>query len=171
MKARILLTILLLVCFSCTSMKHRKVYMEGSSAVDNETQQKIESILDKIDRIAKRSTLEYLGKSTMKESVDIMDSGPMISYILIEYLKTSENWKFRYWLVDMLGYLRTRHNIIPLIEVIEDATENVSVRIKACESVLELSYITSVEQLAISKDIVKNHRVRAKIDEVIKSLE
>ena len=138
------------------------------SEIDTERRQKAEYILKKVESIAEKHNLDYLGLSTMSEAVEIMDIGAAAVPVLVKKLKDSANWKLRYWIVDIMGYIPCRSNIVPLIEVIEDSREKEIVRIRACESLKELRYRESYEYLLISRDIVKNINVREKIEEVIK---
>lgn len=138
--------------------------------MDDEIYQKIKSILEGVEDIARQHDLDYFGRSTLKESVEIMELGAKASPVLVERLKMSKNWKFRFWIVDMLGYIPHRDNIVPLIEVIEDCTEEEIVRLRACESLKELNYLQAVEHLLISMDMIENDRVKEEINETIEFL-
>ncbi len=135
--------------------------------IDTETLQRAEKILDTVKNRAKLVSLEMLGSSTMNETVQLMDIGDGAVPILIRDLKTSNNYKYRYWLVDLLGYMNTPRSIIPLVEIIEDEGEKEKVRIRACESIKELRYPKAVDYLLISRDLVRNDRVRENIEKVI----
>ncbi|GEM_PF-1880056 len=143
---------------------------EEIERIDEETKQKIESILYRVEEIARENPLEYVGKNTMSEAVEIMDTGPQTAPILIGWLKGTRNWKMRFWIVDMLGYVGGVDNILPLIEVIENPDENIHVRLRACESIKELKYRSAIDYLVVSRDIVDNINVKRKIEEVIEFL-
>ena len=134
-------------------------FVEG----DTERKQKAEYILKKVENIARYHNLDYLGRSTMSEAVEIMDIGAGAIPVLVRKLKDSANWKLRYWIVDIMGYIQSRSNIVPLIEVVEDNMEKEIIRIRACESLKELRYRKAYEYLLISRDIVKNINVKRKI--------
>ncbi|MFH1416549.1 MAG: HEAT repeat domain-containing protein [Elusimicrobiota bacterium] len=154
-------------CITGCAVTARQKVPVAIEKVDEETAQKVRKTLEKVRKMASQSSLDYLGRNTMNESVMLMDLGPAVSSILVEELRTTSDWKYRFWLVDMLGFLPTPDNIIPLIEVLEDYTENVSVRLRACESLKELKYREAVEHLMISRDMVKSQKIAEKIDESI----
>ncbi len=164
-----LLIIIFLSGCSVVRMPH-KIPVVPKKKIDTETWQKAESVLEKVEEIAKEYDLGYLGRNTMNESVEMMDIGTAVSPVLVEKLKVSQNWKFRFWIVDILGFIANKDNIIPLIEVIENNTEKEIVRLRACESLKELKYSRTIEHLLISKDMVKNRSVKEKIDETIEFL-
>ncbi|MBN2408015.1 MAG: HEAT repeat domain-containing protein [Elusimicrobia bacterium] len=139
--------------------------------VDPELRQKVEYVLKRVEALSVSADLNALGQSTMSEAVEIMDMGPVTAPVLAEKLKSaSSNWKFRFWIVDLMGYIDTPKVILPLVEVIEDKAENEKVRIRACESLKELKYPQAAEQLAISMQFVDSLRVKLKMEEVINSL-
>lgn len=148
----------------------RKTPVGFREGIDDEIYQKIERILKRVENVARQHDLDYLGRSTLKESVEIMELGVKVSHVLVEKLKLTGNWKFRFWIVDMLGYIPNRDNIVSLIEVIEDSTEEELVRLRACESLEELSYLQAIEHLLISMDMVENKGVKRKINETIEFL-
>jgi HEAT repeat protein len=150
-----------------TTVKKDIVHVSPEKKLDIETVQKVESILKRVENIAEKRNLDELGRSTMSESVELMDIGAKVTPVLIDKLKISENWKLRYWIVDLLGYIPNRQNVIPLVEVVEDNTENQITRIRACDSLKELRYNDAVEHLLIAKDIVKEEELRNKIQETI----
>ncbi len=164
-----LLIIIFLSGCSVVRMPH-KISVVPKKKIDTETWQKAESVLKKVEEIAKKYDLGYLGRNTMNESVEMMDIGTAVSPVLVEKLKVSQNWKFRFWIVDILGFIANKDNIIPLIEVIEDNTEKEIVRLRACESLKELKYFQTIEHLLISKDMIKSRSVKEKIDETIEFL-
>ncbi len=135
--------------------------------IDTETRQRVEHILGRIRTASREKTLENLGRSTMSESVALMDMGDRIAPILIQELKSGSNWKFRFWLVDMLGFVGGYGNILPLVEVIEDNSEREKVRLRACESIKELRLPEAVRYLLVSREIVSNPRVKAEIQKAI----
>lgn len=157
------------VFFGCSARRQAPVD-EPAAGLDAEKQQRIEKILDSVSREADRLSLESLGRSTMKESVNIMDVGPLAASHLIRRLKKARNWKMRYWLVDMLGYIDSRDGLWPLLEIIEDPTEKEEVRLRACEALKELNYSEVVDDLRISAEIVENRKIKEKIIETISSL-
>ncbi len=135
--------------------------------IDTETIQRVENILERVKNLADSVSLDRLGSSTMNESVILMDIGEGAVPLLIRDLKTSDNYRYRYWLVDLMGYMNTPHGIIPLVEVIEDEGEEEKVRMRACESIKELRYPKAIDYLLISRDLVRNDSVRENIDKAI----
>ncbi len=138
--------------------------------IDPEIRQQVLRILETVQNLSQQGSLNYLGQNTMNEAVMIMDMGKKTSPVLGRELRKNFNWKYRYWLVDILGYIEDRNNIIPLIEIIENENENLKVRLRACESLQELGFKESAEQLKISRNIVENEKVKTKIDETISSI-
>ncbi len=162
--------IILLFLFGCSTLpvEHSKQKVISEEIrLDDDIIQKIEKILVRVERIAEKNNLDYLGRSTMMESVEILDMGKIVSSTLIEKLKISSNWKFRFWIVDIMGFISSKDNIIPLIEVLENNNEKDIVRMRACESLKELGYLKALEHLMISRDIVANKKIRTKITETI----
>jgi hypothetical protein len=154
----------------CLAPVQRKTAVIPKKKIDDETVQKVEKILKRVENISKNKGLEFLGRSTMSESVELMDMGVKVCPVLVSKLKISKDWKLRFWLVDLLGYIPSRENIIPLVEVIEDSTEKEITRLRACDSLKELNYTESIEHLLIAKDIVKNEKLKQKIEETIERL-
>ena len=135
---------------------------------DPETIQKVEHILNRVKNISERTLLDDLGRSTMGESVSLMDIGEPSALIIAMKLKEPGNWKYRFWMVDMLGYVGGEMNITPLIEIIEDSSEDIRVRLRACESIKEMKLQQAVPALLISRDIVNDKRI---LEEINKSIE
>jgi len=148
----------------------RPVSVSADKKADVELAQKVEHILNKVYKIAQKNELDYLGRSTMSESVELMDMGAKVIPVLVEKLKVTDNWKLRFWIVDIMGYIPSKDNILPLIEVIEDNTEREEVRLRSCESLRELKYKNAKEHLLISIDIVNNKRVKEEINKTINYL-
>ena len=161
-----------LILSGCTKETSRILPAAESSRVkiDIETAQKINKILDSVRNTAMEHPLDYLGRNTMAEAVKIMDAGVGASEVLIKRLKTAYDWKFRFWIVDLMGYIPDRDNILPLIEIIEDPLEKDIIRFRACESLKELDYTKSIEQLLISMDLVEDPIVREEIRKTIESI-
>ncbi|MGM0568217.1 MAG: HEAT repeat domain-containing protein [Elusimicrobiota bacterium] len=142
----------------------------SAEELDPETLQRAIQILNKIKRIASESSLNFLGRTTMNEAVYLMEIGSPIVPLMIKELKTSSNMNYRFWLVDLLGYMNTPKGIIPLVEVIEDEREDEKVRIRACISIKSLGYPAAVDYLLISRDLVSNKNVLNHIEETIEFL-
>ncbi|MEA3506371.1 MAG: HEAT repeat domain-containing protein [Elusimicrobiota bacterium] len=157
------------IFFGCAARRPFAV-TEPDRGLDKEKQQRIEKILDSVSQKASRLSLENLGRSTMKESVDIIDMGTLAASHLIRKLKKARSWKMRYWLVDMLGYIQSRDGLWPLLEIIEDPTEKEEVRLRACEALKELNYSEIADNLRISAELVKDIKIKEKIIETINSI-
>lgn len=161
--------IFLFIFAGCLKPSVEKKYASFKK-IDFETNDKINIVLNKVESLSKTNDLDYLGRSTMNESVEVLDCGAAVSSIIIHRLKISENWKFRYWLVDILGYLGSPENVIALVEVIEDNTEKILVRLRACDSISELNYRHAIKHLNIAETIVKDKVILEKIAETIRNL-
>ncbi|MFW6134290.1 MAG: HEAT repeat domain-containing protein [Elusimicrobiota bacterium] len=166
LKIWIVISIVFFAFYGC-AVKTKTVVYRPEPKIDMETGQKVEHILKRVREIALKHDLEYLGRNTMNESVELMDIGSVVSPFVVRKLKQARNWRFRYWLVDILGYIVSNDNVIPLIEIIEDDSEKKEVRLRACESIKELRYPSAVKHLVISKDIVDDNDIKKKIKDTI----
>ena len=141
--------------------------LEHKNEVDPETRQRVEHILRRVKRASESRSLENLGRTTMNEAVVLMDLGNDISSIIIKALKQNGNWKYRFWLVDILGFVGGTGNIIPLVEVIEDTSEHLEVRLRACESLKELRLPSAIPHLLIARELVNESAVKEAIQKAI----
>jgi hypothetical protein len=161
---------LVFICGCAARMPQQRTFYFPEKLGDIETRQKAKHILEKVEETAREYDLDYLGRNTMSESVWIMELGHRAIPVLVEKLKESSNWKFSFWIVDILGYIKSRENILPLVEVIEDDSQTQIVRLRACESLREMRFNKAIEHLVVSADLVKNYRIREEINKTIEFL-
>lgn len=105
-----------------------------------EIEKQVNQIITTVEKIClSTDNLDLIGKKTMKQSQEIMDIGKDASLPLIKNFQNSDNYKLRYWIVDILGYLQDERNLYILEEIVQDEEENFKVRKKAAESILEIN--------------------------------
>jgi len=155
-------------CISHIKQVEKSEYKKEIIKIDPRLQIKIKGILKEVEELAKKyRNLENFGIATMQQSIEIMDIGKRASAFLIDELYTTSNYNFKYWLVDMLGYLNDRRNIFPLLSIIEDENEDLNLRKRAIESIKEIGSKTALKKLIESYNIVKNPVIKEKIAEAI----
>ncbi|RLD17211.1 MAG: hypothetical protein DRI36_04500 [Caldiserica bacterium] len=147
-------------------------YKKEIEIVKPEIKVKIKAILKEVEDLSfKYKNLESFGIATMKQSAEILEFGKIASPFVIEALYLSKNFNYKYWLVDILGYLKDKRNILPLLSIVEDENEEIEIRKRAVESVAEIGGKEAIKFLKDSYKIVKNEEVKEKIAEVIVKLE
>lgn len=140
--------------------------------IDKKAQKKIKKDLTEVEKICQNSeSLDIVGKSTMTQSARLIDLGEVASPMIISVVQDkTKNWKFRYWAVDLLGYIKDEKNILPLIAVIEDSTEQEKVRFCALQAIDEMANPEAIEYLEVAEQIVENGTLREEITKVIEKL-
>ena len=100
----------------------------------------VRSVLSEVEQISKKSgTLESLGKKTLGQSATLLDLGEESCPVLLKALKDpGEDWKVRYWIADLLGYVGNAKALPALLAVVKNPKENRRVRLRACDSLLEM---------------------------------
>ena len=140
--------------------------------VDKKTEKRIKKDLAEVEKICQNSeSLDVVGKSTMIQSARLIDLGKVASPVLVSVVQDkTKNWKFRYWAVDLLGYIEDEKNILALVAVIEDSAEQEKIRFCALQSIAEMANPEAVEYLEIAEQIVENGTLREEITRVIEKL-
>jgi len=82
----------------------------------------------------------------------------------------TKHWKFRYWACELLGYIEDERNILPLIAVIEDPSEQEKIRFCALQAVAEMANSETIEYLEVAEQIVQNGALREEITKIIEKL-
>jgi len=141
--------------------------------VDEETQKRIKEYLTEVEEICQNSeSLDIVGQSTMTQTVRLIDLGKAASPMLVSVVQDkTKHWKFRYWAVDLLGYIEDEKNILPLIAVIEDPSEEDKIRFCALQAIVEMANPEAIEYLKVAEQIVENNSLREEITKVIEKLE
>jgi hypothetical protein len=99
------------------------------------------NILIQVESLSnKAKTLDFLGKETMSQSAEIMDLGEESLPVLLQALKDrTKDWKLRYWVTDLLGYVGTGACEDDLLLVIKNPGEKKLIRLRACDSLAGIS--------------------------------
>lgn len=98
------------------------------------------SILSEVESICKRSkTLEAAGKETLSQSATLLDFGESTLPVLLKTLNNrKKNWKMRYWITDLLGYVGNKKTVYTLLKIAGNEKEIKEIRLRALDSLLEL---------------------------------
>ncbi len=137
--------------------------------VDEKTAKTIKKNISEVEKICQNSeSLDVVGQSTMTQSARLMDLGKVTSPALVSVVQNkTKNWKFRYWACDLLGYIEDETNILLLIAVIEDSSEEEKIRFCALQAIEEMANPEAIEYLEVSEEIVENATLREEITNVI----
>ncbi len=140
--------------------------------VDEKMQKRIKKDLTEVEKICQNSeSLDVVGRSTMTQSARLIDLGKVASAVLVSVVQDkSKHWKFRYWAVDLLGYIKDEINILPLIAVIEDSADEEKIRFCALQAIAEMANPEAIEYLEVAEQIVENGALREEITKVIEKL-
>lgn len=110
--------------------------LNGAPSASDKAQ--VRRIVGQVARISTGcSTLDELGRSTLAQSAALLDMGPDAVYCLSLCLDSSD-WRVRFWVVDILGYLDNPDAQRPLMRILADNDEDVRVRRQACRSLQRL---------------------------------
>lgn len=140
--------------------------------VDEKMQKRIKKNLTEVEKICQNSeSLDVVGKSTMTQSARLIDLGKAASPVLVSVVQDkTKNWKFRYWAVDLLGYIEDERNILALIAVIEDSADEEKIRFCALQAIAEMGNPEAIEYLEVAEQIVENGALWEEITRVIEKL-
>lgn len=140
--------------------------------VDKKTEKRIKKDLTEVEKICQSSeSLDVVGKSTMTQSARLIDLGKVASPVLVSVVQDkTKNWKFRYWAVDLLGYIEDEKNILALIAVIEDSADEEKIRFCALQAIAEMANPEAIEYLEVAEQIVENGALREEITKVMEKL-
>lgn len=168
----VILFLLISGCIPHIEKISRKEYRKEIIKISPALKIRIKGILKEVKDISKKhNNLENFGIATMQQSIEILDIGKIASPLLIDELYTTADYKYKYWLVDMLGYFNDRRNIFPLLAIVEDETEEINLRKRAIESIKEIGRKEAIKKLIESYSIVKNPAIKEKIAEAIVNLQ
>jgi HEAT repeat protein len=116
----------------------------GSTATDKA---RVRAVVTEVAAVSRRvQTLDELGRRTLEQSRRIIDIGGPAVYALSPQLDTPD-WKVRFWIADILGYLDNPDAQRPLLRLLTDPGENRKVRRQAYRSLRRL-------KVAVPADIV-----------------
>ena len=99
-----------------------------------------QGILNQVETAARKAkTLEELGKETLSQSAEILDLGEAAQKPLLEALKDrKKDWKLRFWVVDILGYVGDGASEGALLKAARNSKENKLVRGRAKKALREV---------------------------------
>ena len=129
---RIIFVLLLLYC----------VPYRAFSALQSDAAQKAEvrAIVNEVQSISKRCrTLDEFGRKTIEQGKKVLSIGECAVYPLSTCLDDNTDWKVRFWIIDMLGYLENPDARRPLLRTINNAAEKEIVKQQAEKSLKRLS--------------------------------
>jgi hypothetical protein len=102
-------------------------------------------IVHQVELISRRcGGLDDLGRNTLKQSTVLMKMGPSAVYVLSNSL-TTPDWKVRFWIADLMGYLGNADAQRPLFRLLQNQNENIRVRRQAYRSLRKLKIVIPAE--------------------------
>jgi len=100
---------------------------------------RVRSIVKAVENISKRSgTLDEFGQRTVGQGKAVLSIGPGAVYALSNCLSAETDWKVRFWIADMMGYLENPDAVRPLTRLRDDSSQDKRVRKQAEESIKRL---------------------------------
>jgi|GEM_PF-5323190 len=100
--------------------------------------EKVRSVIREVESISgKYDSLDEFGRNTVSQGKEVLGIGPSAVYTLSNCLN-SPDWKVRFWIADMLGYLDNEDAKRPLLRLVNDKNENIQVRNQAEKSLKRL---------------------------------
>lgn len=117
----------------------------------------IRSVLNQVEIIAQKSkTLDEFGKQTLTQSATILDLKESSESVLLKTVaQSNKDWKVRFWVVDILGYVGNSETETVLLKIIGNEKEKSLIRIKSLESLMEINKKSGKEH---SKNLKSNLR-------------
>ncbi|HLD29951.1 MAG TPA: HEAT repeat domain-containing protein [bacterium] len=139
--------------------------------ISPEQRNRIRTVLKEVERLSGvHRNLDNFGISTMKQAIEIMEAGRKASPLVAEALLATPSSNFRYWLIDILGYLKDDRNLFPLFAVLENENEKRPFRERALESAKEIGGKQVRKMLLDSYSRIDDKNLREKIARVIAEL-
>lgn len=121
------------ILFIFPSFIHAYQYPDASE------KSKIYKIIRSIEKLSQKSkNLNEFGSKTLKQSKDILDIGHSSVYVLSTLLDNPD-WKVRFWIVDIMGYLNNIDAERPLIKILNNKNERKIIRKRALKSLRMLN--------------------------------
>jgi len=106
---------------------------------DSALKARVRSIVKAVEKISKRSgTLDEFGQRTVGQGKSVLSIGPIAVYALSNCLSAEPDWKVRFWIADMMGYLENPDAVRPLTRLRDDSSQDKRVRKQAEESIKRL---------------------------------
>jgi hypothetical protein len=112
--------------------------LAGAQMPDSAEKAKVRSVISEVENISREcDTLDEFGRKTIAQGNEMLAIGSSAVYTLSSCLNNTD-WKVRFWIADMLGYLDNKDAKRPLSRLINDKKENVKVRNQAENSLKRL---------------------------------
>ena len=130
---------------------------------------KVKLILKRVRITAGESqSLDSLGLATMAEAIEIMEIGSGAVKILTEELKREkEDWRIRFWLIDMLGYLNHEYAVEPLASIMLNSSEKRENRICAIGALGRIRHDHARGELRNALNILTEQDLRERVAEAL----
>ncbi len=130
---------------------------------------KVESILKRVRIKADESQdLDSLGIATMEEAIEMMKVGSGAVKILTEELEgEKDDWRIRFWLIDMLGYLNHEYAVRMLASIMLNSNEKRENRICAIGALGRIGHDHARGELRNALNILKEQDLRERIAEAL----
>jgi len=131
--------------------------------------QKVKSILKRVRIKADESEgLDSLGLATMEEAIEMMGVGLGAVKILTEELeKEKEDWRIRFWLIDMLGYLNNEYAVRLLTSIMLNSNERRENRICAIGALGRIGHDHAMGELRNALNILTEQDLRERVAEAL----
>ncbi|MFH1957918.1 MAG: hypothetical protein ABIJ15_05535 [bacterium] len=149
-------------------------WLQKKESVGRAKREKIQNALDSVFRKAlSTKTMDEFGIITMKESITLLeeagDSAPFVAEVILgreqwaAQAKQPLFWKFRFWCVDMGGYLKDKKLAEILYSVAADRNERPEIRMRAVLSLREMrmkhflrELFLETEDVSIREEVAKS---------------
>lgn len=85
-------------------------------------------------------SLDSFGRSTMAQASEILDAGtPCVEFLSGNLSRRDLDWRVRYWIADILGYLKSEASARVLKKMMFDKNERKEVRKRAVQSLEQIT--------------------------------
>lgn len=104
-----------------------------------ECKKEVRRVIRQVTAISRHCrSIDELGRNTLKQSTELLNIGGPAVYALSPCLAT-EDWKVRFWIADILGYLNNQDARRPLLRLLSNRDEPLRVRRQAYRSLRKLN--------------------------------
>lgn len=132
---------------------------------------RLDAILFDVQRICVDPDLTRIGIRTQGHAAHIMRMGAAAAPRLVRDLRNPRlNWRYRFWLVDLSGYIREPRLAGPLLSILEDARDQPAVRRRAVTALVALGAKDMIPDLIQLYRRERDPAVRERIGEGIRKL-
>lgn len=142
------------------------LYLFAENSVGDMVDEQIERIWNVRQECA---DLDEFGRKTMKESMNILSLESECIPYLAAHLEWENDWMIRFWIVDLIGYIKAPRVLELLSSIIEDSSEDIEIRLRAVESLAQQEYPSAFNDLSRLHYAVEDESLRQKIEEMLKT--